>query len=122
MLRADESYNGRTVNLAAGQLLEISLGENPTTGYRWRLVEAATATHSSKCVLVKDLYEPGHARVAGQGGTHRWQFQAAESGACTLELEYRRSWQKGVSPERTFRIHVEIRKGVQESDAAKPSG
>jgi predicted secreted protein len=120
MLRADESYNGRTVKLAAGEFLEISLAENPTTGYRWRLLEAATVT--ANCPLVKDSYEPGHPQVAGQGGIHRWQFQAAEPGACTIELEYRRSWQKDKPPERTFRIHVEVRKGVQASDPAKPSG
>jgi inhibitor of cysteine peptidase len=122
MLRADESYNGRTVTLAAGELLEIALAENPTTGYRWHPLEVATAGANPTCLPVKDSYEPGRARVAGQGGIHRWQFQAAESGSCTIELEYRRSWQKGTPPERTFRIHVEVRKGAQGSDPAKPSG
>jgi inhibitor of cysteine peptidase len=120
MLRADENYNGRTVKLAAGESLEIALAENPTTGYRWRLLDAATV--AANCLLVKDSYEPGHPQMAGQGGIHRWQFQAAEPGACMIELEYRRSWQKDMPPERTFRIHVEVRKGVQASEHAKPSG
>jgi len=120
MLRADENYNGRTLKLTAGELFEISLAENPTTGYRWRLLEAETAT--ANCVPVKDSYEPGHPQVAGQGGIHRWQFRAAGPGACTIELEYRRSWQQDKPPERTFRIHIEVRKGVQDSDPAKPSG
>lgn len=122
MLHAGESYNGQTVTLEPGQLLELSLAENPTTGFRWHFAEPATAEDGPHCLLVKDSYEPGNPHVAGQGGTHRWQFQAGESGACTIELEYRRTWEKGKPPERTFRLHVEVRKGVQDIDPAKPSG
>lgn len=120
MLRADENDNGRTVKLAAGEFLEITLAENPTTGYRWHLLDGGAVT--ANCPLVKDSYEPGHPQMAGQGGIHRWQFQAAEPGACMIELEYRRSWQKDKPPERTFRIQVEVRKGVQAREHAKPSG
>ena len=120
MLRADEKDNGRTVKLAAGEFQELTLVENPTTGYRWHLLDGGAVT--ANCPLVKDSYEPGHPQMAGQGGIHRWQFQAAEPGACMIELEYRRSWQKDKPPERTFRIQVEVRKGVQASEHAKPSG
>jgi inhibitor of cysteine peptidase len=115
MLHADESYNGQTVSLAVGDSIDLALAENPTTGYRWRLVQGATKADNAACPCVKDDFEPGRTGVAGQGGTHRWEFKAAEPGDCAIKLEYRRSWEKDTEPERTFRIQLEVRnvKGAQ---------
>jgi inhibitor of cysteine peptidase len=117
MLRIDENYSGRTVKLATGDALEISLAENPTTGYRWHFLEAVPST----CLLVKDAYKPSSAGVVGQGGIHHWHFKAAEPGACRIELEYRRSWEKSTPPGRTFRIRVEVGKDAQGRDPSRPS-
>lgn len=113
MLRANESDNGRTVKLAAGESLEIALAENPTTGYRWQRAKQAAGDVGSPCPFAKDDFEPDRAGMPGAGGTHRWQFHAVEPGVCEIELEYRRSWEKDKLPERTFRIHVEVRKGAR---------
>jgi inhibitor of cysteine peptidase len=121
MLHIDESYSGRTVKLATGDALEISLAENPTTGYRWHYLDAAAESSPPNCHIVKDSYEPDSPGVVGAGGTHRWQFRAAEPGVCAIDLDYRRSWEKSASPGRTFRIRVEVRKGVQDKGPAKPS-
>lgn len=138
MQHADESYSGRTVKLLTGETLEIALAENPTTGYRWSLIspaakalinatppesapETAKETPNSACRFVSDSYEAGRAGVAGQGGIHRWQFRAIEAGACSIALEYRRSWEQAKVPERTFRIQVEIRKGAKDENPTKPS-
>lgn len=116
MLHTDEHHNGRTEELVAGDFLEIVLAENPTTGYRWHFVE----TGRPVCVLTQDAYEPKGEGVPGQGGVHRWKFHAAEPGSCKIELAYRRSWEQG-PPGRTFRLQVEVRKGVQEKAPAKPT-
>jgi len=118
MLHADEQSNGRTLKLAAGELLEIVLGENPTTGYRWRFAETGAPT----CTLVSDAYEPSGEGVPGQGGVHRWKIQAAEAGTCRIELVYQRPWDQNAHPRRTFRLQVEVRNGVQEKTPAKPIG
>ena len=117
MLHADETQNGRTVKLAKGEFLEIVLSENPTTGYRWHFIEKG----SPVCIPIWDSYEPEGERVAGQGGIHRWKFEAAQPGACRIELAYQRSWERGTPPGRTFRLDVEVRKGVQEKAQAKPT-
>ncbi len=117
MLHADESQNGRSVKLAVGEFLEIVLSENPTTGYRWHFIEAG----SPVCNLVQDAYEPNGERVAGQGGVHRWKFEAAQPGDCKIELAYQRSWERDAPPGRTFRLQVEVRKGVREKASAKPT-
>jgi inhibitor of cysteine peptidase len=121
MLRIDESYSGRTVKLVTGDALEISLAENPTTGYRWHYLDAAAESSPPTCHLVKESYEPDSTGVVGAGGIHHWQFRAAEPGVCAIDLDYRRSWEKGASSGRTFRIRVEVRKGVQDKDTSRPS-
>jgi inhibitor of cysteine peptidase len=113
MLRANESDNGRTVKLAAGESLEIALSENPTTGYRWQHAKQAAEDDSSPCSFATDAFEPDRAGMPGAGGVHRWQLHAVEPGVCKIELEYRRSWEKDKPPERTFRIHVEVRKSAR---------
>ena len=37
MLRLDENHNGGSVDLVVGETFELSLAENPTTGYRWQV-------------------------------------------------------------------------------------
>ena len=37
MMQVDRSYNEREVTVAIGEVVEISLAENPTTGFRWEL-------------------------------------------------------------------------------------
>ncbi len=117
MLHVDENQSGRTVKLAAGEFLEIVLSENPTTGYRWHFTQAG----SPVCILVQDDYQSKGERVAGQGGVHRWKFQATQQGACKIALAYQRSWEQGAPPGRTFRLDVEVRKAVQERAPAKPT-
>jgi inhibitor of cysteine peptidase len=117
MLRVDEHRNGRTVKLAVGELLEIVLAENPTTGFRWHLTEAG----APQCVLKHDAYEPEGEGVPGKGGVHRWKFEAAEPGAGRIELVYRRSWEQDASPGRAFRLQVEVRQGTQEKKPVRPS-
>ena len=117
MLHANENQNGRTVKLATGEFLEIVLPENPTTGYRWHFIEKG----SPACVVIQDGYESKGERVAGQGGVHRWKFQATQPGACRIQLAYQRSWEQDALPGRTFLLDVEVRKDVREKAPAKPT-
>lgn len=109
MLHADETNDGRTVKIPSGDLLELTLAENPTTGFRWQFVEQGTPA----CALLEDAYDSKGTNVPGQGGVHRWKFRAAEPGVCKIELVYRRAWEQDVAPGRSFRLKVEVRKGSQ---------
>ena len=113
MLHADESFDGRTVELAANEFLEIVLAENPTTGFRWQFVEAG----SPACILTEETYDPKGKGVPGQGGVHRWKFRAATPGVCKIQLAYRRAWEPEASPGRSFRLQVEVRKGAREKSS-----
>jgi inhibitor of cysteine peptidase len=105
MIQIDEQYNGREVSLAVGEMLEISLAENRTTGFRWDLKSKAEPV----CILVKSTFEPAMG-PPGRGGTHRWQFQAVRAGTAKIELEYRRPWEQNSPPGRTLKVNVQVQK------------
>lgn len=103
MLYLNESYNGREIELRAGEEFEIRLPENPTTGFRWRLVSDGEPV----CVLQSDFFEPAD-RTPGRGGSHYWRFLAAQVGLGNIDLVYRRSFEQQETPARRFTLHVRI--------------
>lgn len=116
MMQVDRSYNGRQVTLAVGEVVEISLAENPTTGFRWDL----KVKPEPACAFVKSTFEPATG-PPGKGGTHRWQFQAVRSGTGEIELEYRRPWEHNTPPAQTFKLSVRVRKESSTRDSTAQS-
>lgn len=104
MIQVDRSHNEREVTLAIGEVVEISLAENRTTGFRWEL----RVKPEPPCALIKSWFEPATG-PPGKGGTHRWQFQAVSSGTGEIKLEYRRPWEQGKPPGQTFKLSVRVR-------------
>jgi inhibitor of cysteine peptidase len=103
MLEVNESFDGRTVGLAVGEIVQISLFENRTTGFRWHLSSRAGPV----CELESDGYEAA-AAPPGRGGTHHWRFRAARPGVTEIKFEYRRPWEQGTPPARTFKLEVRV--------------
>jgi inhibitor of cysteine peptidase len=100
----DESADGQEHRVPVGQTFEICLGENPTTGYRWR----RDAEGAPVVALIGDTFEAGGG-PPGAGGVHRWLFRAETTGVATIAFSYRRPWDKNEAPARTFALfaHVE---------------
>ncbi|HMK69278.1 MAG TPA: protease inhibitor I42 family protein, partial [Stellaceae bacterium] len=98
----DETFSAQTVELPVGQVMELRLQENPTTGFRWVFAEDGVPCFS----LVSDAYEGGGA--PGAGGEHKWQMKAVQLGNCELRLFYRRSFEPDASPARSFVLHVKV--------------
>jgi inhibitor of cysteine peptidase len=103
MLQINESSNGHEIVLPIDQTLEICLHENPTTGFRWSLESKGEPA----LVFVKDFFKSA-ADTPGRGGNHHWQFQTAQVGLGTIELSYRRSWEKEKIPSQTFTLRVRV--------------
>jgi dihydrolipoamide dehydrogenase len=76
MVQVDKSANNTETKLAMGETLEISLSENPTTGFRWELKAAGDPV----CAPRGDSFDPPAAGV-GRSGTHRWRFEPVGKGA-----------------------------------------
>jgi inhibitor of cysteine peptidase len=106
----DATADGTTQQLKMGEVLSISLESNPSTGYSW------FATISNPAVLVQmgdPVYQEAASNsstpVLGAAGTQIFYFQAAGSGTSTLTLDYKRSFETNVAPEKTFSMTVEVK-------------
>lgn len=102
MSQVDETSNGKEIELAVGETLEVRLPENRTTGFQWVLESSAKDVSS----LVKDEVEPG--RLIGEPGIHRWHFRTERAGSGRIELSYRRPWEEKEKPQRTFALDIRV--------------
>ncbi len=98
MLNIDNEANNTTITLKGTNLLQLTLLENPTTGYRWQLIFDA-----SIIVIADNYIYTGLPGVVGGGGIRTWVFQI--NAGVQLRLESRRVWE-GKSIE-AFTIKIE---------------
>jgi inhibitor of cysteine peptidase len=92
----------RKVAVRVGQEFELRLPENPTAGYRWRLVESGGPV----CSLAGDVFEPGG--KPGQAGVRCWRFRIMAAGSTRVGLVYRRNWEAPAVAPRQFVIELAV--------------
>jgi inhibitor of cysteine peptidase len=103
-----DADNGSSTRLALGGELIVALSSNVTTGFSWSLAEES----GSQLELIGEpRYAPpgSTSPVAGAAGTQVYTFAAKATGSAKLVLEYRRPFEPGVAPARTFSATIEIR-------------
>lgn len=100
-----EEDAGRTVELRAGDSLEVTLVGNPTTGYMWEVgsVDAAVLTQVGEPEFKAD------SDLIGAPGTITLRFEAVAPGETDLQLVYRRPWEEGVAPLETFEATIVVK-------------
>ncbi len=101
-----EKENGSQLELKKGDLLTLKLESNPSTGYSWQI-----SGNNGK--LMELMGEPTSEVPEGKlipGGMayEIFRFKAFASGTNVLDLHYKRIWEKGKEPLKTFRITVKI--------------
>ena len=104
VLHIDEASSGQTVSLPNGQIAELRLRENPTTGFRWR----TRHTGEPNCRIKEDFLEPATASPPGEGRVHIWRIEAIQIGVCELSLNYVRAWDDTQPPARSFEVHISV--------------
>jgi len=100
--------DGSEVELAAGQVLEVTLESNPTTGYGWEVSEVDGAVLAQVGEAEFQEAPREGEPVVGAGGVQTFRFTASP-GETTLTLVYRRAWEKDVDPLETFTVQVTVR-------------
>ena len=105
MLALTEADADKTVDVAAGDTVEIQLPENATAGYRWML----ETIDKSVCEMIADERHGPDKIVPGAPGTHVWRLKAARAGNCRIAIAYRRPWQSDAPPARTFNLGLRVR-------------
>lgn len=100
-----EQDTGQTVELRAGEQLEVVLAGNPTTGYRWEQT-------GGDVVILRPAGEPSFtadSTLVGASGTFVFRFAGAAAGQTTLTLVYRRSFEAEIPPLKTFEAPIVVR-------------
>lgn len=88
-LTLTQSDKGKSVTIRPGEIVCISLDENPSTGFRWELEhEDDQVLH----LLTSDFISDASTGVGG-GGHHVWEFMAGKSGEVQLTMKHWRSWE-----------------------------
>jgi inhibitor of cysteine peptidase len=108
MLELTEANQGQTVETVVGEEIRISLAENPTTGFRWRIIDGGEPV----CTLLDQTLEPG-SRAIGQPGVHRWQYKITGEGMATIRLACGRSWEAGKAPVSSFVLRINAKTKMQ---------
>jgi inhibitor of cysteine peptidase len=103
MFYIDDSSLNQTVYVPVGQMIELRLRENPTTGFRWSFASDA----GPSCTVIGDSFEQQNG-PPGAGGEHAWQIKAVRAGKCHLELFYRRPHDPDVPPAQIFTLDIQI--------------
>lgn len=95
---------GSTVNLKVGQILEIALEGNPTTGYTWEVApdSGTLLTQQGDWDFTPD------SNALGSGGMVTLRFKAVQTGSTELKLIYHRTFEPDVSPIHNFDINLVV--------------
>jgi inhibitor of cysteine peptidase len=92
------------LRLKPGRSAQVTLPENPSTGYSWSL-DASKSVGLDHVSIVDDGHAPG-ANLPGAPGTHRWTIRGLSVGRAAVEFVYRRPWEP--APVETRRVGVVI--------------
>ena len=110
----DATYDGMSISVVTGDLIEVALKGNPTTGYGW----SAKLTTEDAAIL-EQVGEPAYVAdsdLIGAGGTYTFTFRALAAGEAQLHLVYARPWVPE-APAGTFTVTVQ----VQDAPVAGPA-
>lgn len=100
-----EQDAGKTIELKTGDTLIVSLEGNMTTGFSW----IPAAQKPALLEQVGDVTVTPASDAVGAPGKIILTFKATEKGQATLHLDYKRSWEENVAPEKTFEVTVVVK-------------
>ena len=102
----------QTLVVEQGQVFQVTLASNHTTGYRWVL---AKLPDPKVVKLITNTYTPDKAegpdgkKRMGVGGHEVWSFQALGKGRALINLHYVHPWIKDQKPAKSRSLEVEVR-------------
>jgi inhibitor of cysteine peptidase len=104
-IKVSEQDAGKTITLKTGDTLIIELDGNITTGFNW-------IPTPQDPVLLNQVGEPEvtpESDQVGAPGKIVLQFKAVAQGQTVLHLDFKRSWETDVAPEKSFEVIVVVK-------------
>lgn len=91
MIVLDETSNGKIIDCSKGDIIEIRLPGNPTTGYSW---QQARRPVNDIVVLKKETFQTKESdrKMVGVPGTFFFQYEITGRGKEGISLHYKRPW------------------------------
>lgn len=96
---------GTEVIIGPNEQFEIRLASNPSTGYAW---EISAMTNPDLVELEERTHISADSGLVGEPGTDVFTFTAGDEGAGILRLEYIRSFDDPIVPERVAEFIIRI--------------
>jgi beta-N-acetylhexosaminidase len=116
-LTINENNSGETLTLYPGDIMELTLESNPSTGYAWQgdlniagVLEVIEHGFKSRGVL------------PGAPGEEYWLLKAAGPGSGSLSLEYSRSWEEDNDPVNRFAAVISVLEPVPQVSGGETPG
>jgi inhibitor of cysteine peptidase len=103
MLRINENENAKTISLEMGDTFEVFLESNPTTGYQWVVDEL------EPIILKQGESDFIGTLGVGSGGNQVLYFNVIGKGKTVLKLAYRRTFEVGVAPLKSFKLNIVVK-------------
>ena len=104
-MKLDETHLNHSVDVRVGELVEISLPGNLTTGYSWVLRPVDPALLGS----VGEIKYRSQGKGLGAGGRFTLRLKAKTPGETRVELVYRRPFDpQGTPPASEFRVFIKV--------------
>ena len=100
-LNITKDDHGKTIALDRGQHVVLQLEDNPTTGYRWEVIEG-------EGLDVEMDYEVASTSAVGGGGQRTFHITFPHVGSFRLFLKRHRSWEQDVEPLDQFEAQFEV--------------
>jgi predicted secreted protein len=96
---------GKEYNLSVGEIFQVRLWENPTTGYLWTI----TGSVSPHLELLDRKFTPGSdASRVGSGGERTFVLRAVMPGRAVLHMILKRPWEKEGAEADSYFIKLKI--------------
>lgn len=99
-----DADSGRKIEIMKGDLVDLIISENPTTGYRW-----LASTKITPVIRENSPQEfKADSVLIGAGGKRTFHYLAAAKGKVVLGFVYKRSWEKK-SAIKSFQVSIIVR-------------
>jgi inhibitor of cysteine peptidase len=95
--------NGNRIAHPANEELEISLAENPTTGFRWSFVDLDPSVH-----VTEDTYDLAGDVAPGAAANHIFRITFSELGEHQIALRLWREWEGDASTTDRYTVTVDV--------------
>ncbi|HYT91285.1 MAG TPA: protease inhibitor I42 family protein [Gemmataceae bacterium] len=97
--------DGTKVKVAKGEILQLKLEALPSAGYSWQV---SKQNEEQLKLQGKPIFERPDKKVIGGKVTQVFRFKAEAAGTSSLELEYKRPFEKDKPAAKTFKLKVTV--------------